>query len=184
MLNALVLLEGFWQLEEIIENVAGQPPVQHDFLSIPTPLVPEELLNEFASPSTIGFWTLPAFIKQTQNAGLDTTRYKMRYQSLLALPVLFVAMGLIGAIVCLRLSRPWRNITTDCARCFHGNRSFFCNSTCLRVLAQPELRRLLLQLGLLPCLPCLQPSLLSLIARMADTLTLDRPGNHDHFPPP
>lgn len=99
------LLGGFWQLEDVIENISNQPPTRHDFLSIQTDMDPDALLDKFASPSTIGFWALPAFIGQTQRAGLDTARYRMRYQSLLALPILFVAMGLIGALACLRLSR-------------------------------------------------------------------------------
>lgn len=99
------LLGGFWQLENIIENVRGSPPVQRDYLSIPTNLDANKLLDKFASPNTIGFWRLPGFISQTRAAGLDASRYNMRWHSLLAAPVLFISMGLIGAIVCLRLSR-------------------------------------------------------------------------------
>lgn len=99
------LLNGFWQLEGIIENVKGSPPVRREYLSIPTNLDADELLSEFASPNTIGFWSLPRFINSTRAAGLDASRYNMRFQSLIAAPVLFIAMALIGAIVCLRLSR-------------------------------------------------------------------------------
>jgi lipopolysaccharide export system permease protein len=42
---------------------------------------------------------------QTQAAGLDASRYRMRWHALMATPALFVAMGLIGAVVCLRLQR-------------------------------------------------------------------------------
>ncbi|MEL6473411.1 MAG: LptF/LptG family permease [Pseudomonadota bacterium] len=99
------LLDGFWQLENIVENVPGSPPIQRDFLSIPTNLDADKLLDEFASPNTIGFWALPGFIEQASEAGLDGSRYAMRWHSLLAAPVLFVAMALIGAIACLRLAR-------------------------------------------------------------------------------
>lgn len=99
------LLGGFWQLEGIIENVRGEPPVRRDYLSIPTSLDADKLLDKFASPNTIGFWNLPGFIGQTKAAGLDASRYNMRFHSLLAAPILFISMGLIGAIVCLRLSR-------------------------------------------------------------------------------
>ena len=99
------LLNGFWQLEGIVENVKGSPPIRREYLSIPTNLDADKLLNEFASPNTIGFWTLPGFIKQTRAAGLDASRYSMRFHALIAAPVLFIAMALIGAIVCLRLAR-------------------------------------------------------------------------------
>ncbi len=96
---------GFLQLEDLVENVPGQPPVRRDFLSIPTSLDGGELMKRFASPATIGFWELPGFIDRTSAAGLDASRYTMRWWSLMAAPVLFVAMALIGALVCLRLSR-------------------------------------------------------------------------------
>ena len=63
------------------------------------------LFDKFASPNTIGFWRLPRFIQQTQAAGLDASRYRMRWHALMATPALFVAMALIGAVVCLRLQR-------------------------------------------------------------------------------
>ncbi|MEO0466261.1 MAG: LptF/LptG family permease [Pseudomonadota bacterium] len=100
-----LIRDGFWQLENLVENVRGQSPVDHAYLSIPTDLDADSLLNRFASPSTIGFWDLPRFINQTAAAGLDASRYKMRYWGLWSAPILFVSMALIGAIVCLRLSR-------------------------------------------------------------------------------
>ena len=86
-------------------NCEGEPPVRTDFLTLPTSLDADKLLNRFASPRTIGFWSLPNFISQTQSAGLDTSRYVMHWQGLLAAPILFTAMTLIGALVCLRLAR-------------------------------------------------------------------------------
>lgn len=99
------LRNGFWQLEDVIENVANQPLQRKASLAIPTSLDAVSLLDEFASPNTIGFWSLPKFIRQTQAAGLDASRYSMRFNALLATPIFFLTMGLIGAIVCLRLQR-------------------------------------------------------------------------------
>lgn len=99
------LRDGFWQLQGVVENVPGQAATRSEFLTIPTDLDASTLLDRFASPSTIGFWSLPGFIETTGQAGLDVSRYVMRYQALLAGPVLLVAMALIGALVCLRLSR-------------------------------------------------------------------------------
>ena len=100
------LLDGFWQLEGVREYLpGGQPVIERNFLSIPTNLDPDKLLDKFASPNTIGFWQLPEFIRQTTAAGLDAQRYAMRWWALTALPALFAAMALIGALACLRLSR-------------------------------------------------------------------------------
>ena len=98
------LKNGFWELKDVVENTPGLEPVRRAALSIPTDLDPAKLLDRFASPSTIGFWKLPAFIKETRLAGLDASRYEMHYQALLAAPILYVAMALIGALVCLRLA--------------------------------------------------------------------------------
>ena len=100
-----LIRDGFWQLENLIENTPGTAGVERDFLSIPTDLDAGQLLDRFASPNTIGFWDLPRFISQTAAAGLDSSRYQMRFWSLMASPVLFISMALIGALVCLRLSR-------------------------------------------------------------------------------
>lgn len=96
---------GFWQLSNLIENTPGNPPQELASLAIETDLDPNTLLSRFTSPDTIGFWGLPSFISQTSRAGLDTSRFSMRWFGLTSLPVLYTAMALIGAIVCLRLSR-------------------------------------------------------------------------------
>ncbi|MEZ5954558.1 MAG: LPS export ABC transporter permease LptG [Hyphomonas sp.] len=99
------LRDGFWQLENVVENVPNMPPDRKSNLTIPSNLDATTLLDRFASPNTIGFWSLPKFIKQTRAAGLDISRYRMRWHQLMAMPALFVAMSLIGAVVCLRLQR-------------------------------------------------------------------------------
>lgn len=96
---------GFWQLTNLVENTPGNPPQRLTSLAIETDLDPNTLLSRFTSPDTIGFWGLPNFIAQTSRAGLDTSRFSMRLFGLTSLPVLYTAMALIGAIVCLRLSR-------------------------------------------------------------------------------
>jgi lipopolysaccharide export system permease protein len=99
------LNDGFWQLENLVENLPNQPPERKANLAIPTSLDAVTLLDKFASPNTIGFWDLPGFIYDTKAAGLDASRYTMRWYALTATPILFVAMALIGALACLRLQR-------------------------------------------------------------------------------
>jgi lipopolysaccharide export system permease protein len=76
------LRDGFWQLENVIENIPNQPPERKANLAIPSPLDAVTLFDKFASPNTIGFWRLPRFIQQTQAAGLDASRYRMRWHAL------------------------------------------------------------------------------------------------------
>jgi len=99
------LRNGFWQLQDIVENVPGEPPRHFDTLALPTDLAQDSLIDRFAAPQTIGFWHLPEHIEETKEAGLNASRYLVRWHSLLAAPALFVAMALIGALACLKLAR-------------------------------------------------------------------------------
>jgi len=100
-----IIIDGFWQLTDLVENIPGQPPVRMTSLAIETDLDPNKLLSRFTSPNTIGFWDLPDFILSTNRAGLDTSRFTMRWFGLTSLPILYAAMALIGALVCLKFSR-------------------------------------------------------------------------------
>jgi lipopolysaccharide export system permease protein len=100
-----VLVPGFWQLEGAVENEIGGAVVRHDKLAVPTTLEANTLLARFAQSKTISFWDLPGLIREGRAAGMDINAYVLKFHTLLATPALMVAMSLIGAIVCLRLSR-------------------------------------------------------------------------------
>lgn len=99
------LKAGFWQLTGVIENRFGGEVSRTDDLALPTNLSSDTLLSRFASSKTIPFWELPAFIEAGQAAGMEIGEYVLKYHTLLATPVLMLAMALIGAVVCLRLAR-------------------------------------------------------------------------------
>lgn len=100
-----VLAPGFWQLQGVVENWPDHVVRRPDNLAVPTNLRPDTLVSRFASSKTIDFWELPQFIRQTRSAGLEVDQYVLKLNTLLATPVLMVAMALIGAVVCLRLAR-------------------------------------------------------------------------------
>ena len=99
------LKPGFWQLTGAVENRVGGEITRSADLALPTNLSSDTLLSRFASSDTIPFWELPAFIDAGRAAGMDAGEYVLKYHTLLATPVLMLAMALIGAAVCLRLSR-------------------------------------------------------------------------------
>ena len=99
------LKPGFWQLTGAVENRVGGEITRSADLALPTNLSSDTLLSRFASSDTIPFWELPAFIDAGRAAGMDVGEYVLKYHTLLATPVLMLAMALIGAAVCLRLSR-------------------------------------------------------------------------------
>ena len=64
----------------------------------------DKIQDSFASPETMSFWQLPGFIKILEKAGFTGHRHKLYWHSLLASPMLMVAMVLVAAIFALRQS--------------------------------------------------------------------------------
>lgn len=90
------LLPGFWRLTDVREATAGESSVRSDSLSIRSTLDAESALERFASAEAIAFWRLPAAIKQTEQAGFSAGGYRLRFQQLLATPLLFAAMSVLA----------------------------------------------------------------------------------------
>ena len=99
------LKPGFWQLSDLVEATPGGLPVRQRHLAIPTNLDPSELLDRFVAPATLSFWRLPAFIAEARAAGFAPTRYELKWQSLLAYPLMLAAMAGLGAAFSLQLQR-------------------------------------------------------------------------------
>jgi lipopolysaccharide export system permease protein len=100
-----VLRPGFWQLKDVREATAGESSVRSDSLTIRSTLDSEAAVERFASPTTIAFWRLPAAIKLTEDSGFSASGYRLRFQQLLATPVMFAAMAILAAAFSLRLVR-------------------------------------------------------------------------------
>lgn len=76
-----------------------------DELSVPTTLTPEDILESFDAPEKISIWKTPAFIRQLEASGFTAVSHKIYMQSQLALPLLLVAMVMVGSVFALRPSR-------------------------------------------------------------------------------
>lgn len=100
-----VLRPGFWQLKDVREAGAGESSVRSDSLSIRSTLDSEAAVERFASPEAIAFWRLPAAIKLTEDSGFSASGYRLRFEQLLATPVMFAAMTVLAAAFSLRLVR-------------------------------------------------------------------------------
>jgi lipopolysaccharide export system permease protein len=99
------LRPGFWQLTNLVEAAPGARPVRQANLAIPSTLDATELINRFVTPATLSFWTLPSFIGEARAAGFAPTRYELKWQGLLAFPLLLATMAGLGAAFSLRLQR-------------------------------------------------------------------------------
>ena len=100
-----LLQPGRWRFEGVMvfgaERVAGVP----QSLDFPTELTPERIENSFATPDTLSLWALPEFIKILEDAGFSAIRHRLHFQSLLALPLLAIAMALLAAGFSMRSAR-------------------------------------------------------------------------------
>ncbi|AMJ60080.1 LPS export ABC transporter permease LptG [Bosea sp. PAMC 26642] len=100
-----ILHQGYWELSDArVVSVAEEPQTYKTYL-LATTLEPEQVRQSFLPPDAVGFWAMPSVIDRTQKAGLDSTRYELRYQSLMARPLLLIAMVLVAASVSLRFFR-------------------------------------------------------------------------------
>ncbi|MBD8892706.1 LPS export ABC transporter permease LptG [Roseibium litorale] len=100
-----VLGRQLWNLKDVTVYTTDADPQHYGSYSVSTYLTPTEIRESIGSPESISFWNLPRFIELASNAGLPAYRYALQYQTLLARPLLLVAMILIAAAVSLKVSR-------------------------------------------------------------------------------
>jgi lipopolysaccharide export system permease protein len=103
--DSAYLRRGHWLLENARMVTVGIEPLKSDRYLLATNLTRDEVRQALGSTENVTFWRLPATIRQLELAGLDATRYRLRYQSLMAKPLLLAAMVILAACVSLRFFR-------------------------------------------------------------------------------
>ncbi|MDT8344276.1 MAG: LPS export ABC transporter permease LptG [Thermohalobaculum sp.] len=76
--------------------------VATDEMTIPTDLTTTRIQDSFAPPETISFWKLPDFIGLLEDSGFSSARHRLHWHALLAAPIAFAAMVLVGAAFSMR----------------------------------------------------------------------------------
>ena len=107
--DTATLLDGYWKLENARIIRPGVVPESHAILEIATNVTPGLLRQTFTAPEAVPFWILKDWADQMQNAGIDATGFYQYYQSLLAKPLVFLAMVFISACVSVQFSRTGRS---------------------------------------------------------------------------
>jgi len=79
--------------------------IRHDTYTLPSTLTRNQILDSFATPSAIPIWDLPAFIAQLEAAGFSARKHQVWLNMELSLPLLLVAMVLVGAGFTMRHTR-------------------------------------------------------------------------------
>ncbi len=99
------LLEGVWRFDNARILMPGEEPLEVQHYLLATNLTPQQVAKGGVSPGSVPFWDLEAVRGQTESAGLDPIGFRLQFQSLLARPLLFLAMVLIAAAFSLRFFR-------------------------------------------------------------------------------
>ncbi|HZD91772.1 MAG TPA: LPS export ABC transporter permease LptG [Pseudolabrys sp.] len=103
--RAAVLDPGVWKLLDARVYRLGQRPLNQKVFELKTSLTPEQVRESFATPETVPFWDLPAYIKIAEHAGLVAAGYRFQFEKLITRPFMFVAMVFLAAAVSLRFFR-------------------------------------------------------------------------------
>ena len=99
------LKPGAWRLEDGLVSEPGEEPHAFRTYLLATTLKPGEASEGSMSAEAVPFWDLPTLRDETESAGLDASGYRLQFQTLLARPLLLVAMTLIAAAFSLRFFR-------------------------------------------------------------------------------
>ena len=97
--------DGVWTLADAHVAEPGEESRAFGTYLIATTLKPGQVATTSMSAEAVAFWDLPALREESESAGLDGSGYRLQFQTLLARPLLLVAMTLIAAAFSLRFFR-------------------------------------------------------------------------------
>ncbi|WP_026379007.1 LPS export ABC transporter permease LptG [Afifella pfennigii] len=96
---------GRWTFRDARYISAEGAPEHFARYLLPTSLSAKEINETLIRPESLSIWTLNRFIDAAGRTGLNTDRFRLAFHSLLARPVLLMAMIAVAATVSLRLFR-------------------------------------------------------------------------------
>lgn len=102
---AATLGGGYWHLRQAWVVVPNQIPTLAADYRLATHLSLDQVVGSLAPPNTVSFWQLPHYIRLLEATGLSSVSHRLQWHRLLAMPLLFAAMILVGAAFSLRPQR-------------------------------------------------------------------------------
>lgn len=106
-----ILKDGKWIIDDAMVRRRDKTPERVDHLEVKSSLRPEFVEEKLARPETIPFFDLPGKMQAAWSFGLNANGFGMQFHSLIALPMLLVAMTLIAATVSMRFARLGQSVT-------------------------------------------------------------------------
>ncbi len=77
----------------------------HDSFQLESQLTRNQIRDSFGTPSSIPIWDLPSFIATLDEAGFSAIQHRVWFQFELTLPIMLVAMVLLGSALTMRHTR-------------------------------------------------------------------------------
>jgi lipopolysaccharide export system permease protein len=99
------LLDSAWVLRQAQIIQPNKPPRKVAAITVPARLTYDQLLESFASAGTLSFWQLPSFIAVLEASGLPSRAHRLKFERLLAIPLLYVGIILLATCFGLRMPR-------------------------------------------------------------------------------
>lgn len=93
-----------WSNEFKAGDIIAQP-VRYPELRLPTTITGRELMGRFSSPRTVPFWNLPQHARVMRSTGFESNPLWAHFYSLLAEPLLNIALVCLAGALALRAPR-------------------------------------------------------------------------------
>ena len=103
--EAGILRDGYWEFRNARVSSTDEEPQAYPAYLLASNLDETQVRQSFTPPDSVSFWSLNETIRKAERAGLDANGYRLQYDTLLARPLLFVAMVFLAASVSLRFFR-------------------------------------------------------------------------------
>ncbi|MEY8096362.1 LPS export ABC transporter permease LptG [Falsihalocynthiibacter sp. S25ZX9] len=106
-----VLEDGYWALSGVKRwPLEGSTNPERDAIlledfALESDLTVDKIRDSFGTPNAISIWDLPNYIDQLERAGFSALKHKAWLYRELAMPLMFVAMVMIGAGFTMRHTR-------------------------------------------------------------------------------
>jgi lipopolysaccharide export system permease protein len=94
-----------WKLTDVVVSSPNAPTAHAETYYLATDLTPDQVGQALASADTVPFWSLAPTANLASRAGVDPGPYRLRFQELLARPLLLAAMALLAGCFSLRFFR-------------------------------------------------------------------------------
>lgn len=103
--SAQLITQGYWQLLDVTENAPGEAKQELEAISLPTSIDVETLKEQTDGRSRADFWSMPDTIRENESAGFSARELRLKFNRLLSLPIMLIAMTFIAAGVSMSLAR-------------------------------------------------------------------------------